>query len=101
MNLFFDDQIILLAIILLTISFFIMEILPMEVTALGALALLLVFNIIDIQDAIDGFSNKAVITIGGIFILSRSLVKTGFLEVFAKFLSHWGGNYKWFTIFIC
>ena len=72
----------------------------MEVTALGALALLLAFNIIDIQDAIDGFSNKAVITIGGIFILSRSLVKTGFLEVFANALAKLGGKNAWLTISI-
>jgi di/tricarboxylate transporter len=41
-----------------------------------------------------------VITIGAIFIMSRALVKTGFLEVFADFLAKKGGNRKWLTIFI-
>ena len=95
------DILILSIILLIMAVFFILEILPLEVTALGALGILLSLNILSWQEAISGFSNPAVVTIGAMFIMSRSLVKTGFLEVFAKFLSHWGGNYKWFTIFIC
>ena len=79
---------------------FMLEVLPMEVTAMGAIGVLLLFDIISWQEAISGFSNPAVITIGAIFILSRALVKTGFLEVFADFLAKKGGNHKWFTIFI-
>ena len=52
-----------LVIIGLMIISFTFEIVPMEVTALGTLGLLLVFNIITIDEAISGFSNKAVITI--------------------------------------
>ena len=77
-----------------------MEILPLEVTAMGALGLLLFFDVVTWQEAISGFSNPAVITIGAIFIMSRSLVKTGFLEVFADFLVNKGGEQKWLTIFI-
>ena len=79
---------------------FVMEILPIEVTAMGAIGILLFFNVLTWQEAISGFSNPAVITIGAIFIMSRSLVKTGFLEVFADFLAKKGGNRKWLTIFI-
>ncbi len=82
------------------VVFFVMEILPIEVTAMGAIGVLLLFNVLTWQEAISGFSNPAVITIGAIFILSRALVKTGFLEVFADFLAKKGGNQKWLTIFI-
>ncbi|SVD99040.1 uncharacterized protein METZ01_LOCUS451894, partial [marine metagenome] len=82
------------------VVFFVLDVLPMEVTALGALGTLLLFDILSWQEAISGFSNPAVITIGAIFILSRALVKTGFLEVFADFLAKKGGNRKWMTIFI-
>ena len=82
------------------VVFFIMEILPIEVTAMGAIGILLLFDILTWQEAISGFSNPAVITIGAIFIMSRALVKTGFLEVFADFLAKKGGNRKWLTIFI-
>lgn len=82
------------------VVFFVMEILPIEVTAMGAIGILLLFNVLTWQEAISGFSNPAVITIGAIFILSRALVKTGFLEVFADFLAKKGGDRKWLTIFI-
>ena len=82
------------------VVFFVMEILPIEVTAMGAIGVLLLFDVLSWQEAISGFSNPAVITIGAIFIMSRALVKTGFLEVFADFLAKKGGNRKWLTIFI-
>jgi len=82
------------------VVFFVMEILPIEVTAMGAIGLLLLFDVLSWQEAISGFSNPAVVTIGAIFIMSRALVKTGFLEVFADFLAKKGGNRKWLTIFI-
>jgi di/tricarboxylate transporter len=100
MDTLFNQQVILFVIILFAIVFFSMEVLPLEVTALAAVGLLLLFDIISIEDAISGFSNNAVITIGAIFILSRSLVKTGFLEVLAQFLYKLGGNNVWLTISI-
>ena len=89
---------IIMAIMIISFTF---EIVPMEVTALGAIGLLIVFNIITIEEAIAGFGNKAVITIGAIFIISKALVKTGFLEVLSNYLYRFGGNKKWltFTIF--
>ena len=100
MDFLITDQIILFLVVLLTIVFFSLEILPLEVTSFFAVGVLLLFNVIDIDTAISGFSNKGVITIGCIFILSRALVKTGFLEVLARFLYKLGGNNPWLTIFI-
>ena len=90
-----------LIIVTLMIIAFVFEIVPMEVTALGTIGLLLLFNIISIEEAISGFSNKAVITIGAIFNMSKSLVKTGFLEYLAAQLYKLAGNNKWisFSIF--
>jgi di/tricarboxylate transporter len=89
-----------LIIVSIMIISFIFEIVAMEVTALGTIGLLLVFNIITIEEAISGFSNKAVITIGAIFIISKALVKTGFLEVLSDYLFRLGGNNKWLTFSI-
>ena len=77
-----------------------LDIFPLEVTAMGVTGILLLFNILTPEEAISGFSNKAVITIGAIFIISRSLVKTGFLEVLADYMYQWGGKRKWPTIII-
>ena len=92
------DLIILLIVFAMLVTFFIFEVFALEVTALAALGVLLLFNVISLEQALTGFSNKAVITIGAMFILSRSLVKTGFLEVFADFIYNHVGKNKWVTI---
>ncbi len=75
-----------LIIVSIMIISFMLEIVAMEVTALGAIVLLLVFNIITIYEALSGFIYKAVITIVAIFIFSRSLVNTVFLVFFSYYL---------------
>ena len=52
-----------LIIISVMIIAFVFELLPMEVTAFGTVGLLLLFDIISIDNAISGFSNKAVIAL--------------------------------------
>ena len=91
--------ILILVIIVAAISFF-KEWVPLEVTALCAMGTLMLFSVIDAEQALSGFSNKAVIVIGAIFVISKSLVKTGFLEVIADKLYSKAGNNKWFIIFI-
>lgn len=92
------DLIILFIVFAMLVTFFIFEVFALEVTALAATTILLFFNVLTVEEALSGFSNKAVITIGAMFILSRSLVKTGFLEVFADYIYTHVGNNKWITI---
>ena len=92
------NLIVLLIVFSMLITFFVFEVFALEVTALAGTAILLLFGVINIDDALSGFSNKAVVTIGAMFILSRSLVKTGFLEVFADFIYSHVGKSKWITI---
>jgi len=94
------DIIILLLVIIASVVAFFKEWVPLEVTALSATGVLLLTDIITVEEALSGFSNKAVIVIGAIFIISKSLVKTGFLEVIADKLYNKAGDNKWFIIFI-
>ena len=89
-----------LIVLSIMVIFFIFEILPMEVTALATIGSLWFLNILTIEEAISGFGNKAVVTIGAIFIISRSLVKTGFLEVFIDYFYRIAGDWKWFSFTI-
>ena len=91
------ETLIFLFIILLALILFIKEVLPIDVTALALLVVLLFSGFLTLDEAISGFSNKAVLTVGLMFILSSSLVKTGFVEVMAEKLSILGGN-KWVSI---
>ena len=105
------DKIILLTILILGIFSFIFEWMQIEVTALAIAGLILLIDVIAVKtmgydtfllnhhnDIFKGFSNSAVIAIGSMFVLSRALVKTGFLVFFADFMYKWAGRWKWFAI---
>ena len=91
------EPLLFLAIIAVALIFFVWELFPMDVTALALLTVLLLTGFLTLDEAISGFSNKAVLTVGAMFILSHALVKTGFVEVAADRLSRLGGN-AWFAI---
>ena len=91
------ESLLFLAIIFVAFILFIKEIFPIDVTALALLAVLLATDLLTIEEAVSGFSNQAVLTVGLMFILSSALVKTGFLEVVADRLSS-GNRAPWATI---
>lgn len=62
---------------------FVTELFPIEVTALGVLAILLATGILEPAEALAGFSSTAVVAIAGLFVLSHALTKTGILETIA------------------
>jgi di/tricarboxylate transporter len=63
---------------------FVRESFPIEVTALGILAILVVTGILEVPEALAGFSSNAVVAIGSLFVLSHALTKTGLLETLAN-----------------
>ena len=74
------EIIIVLAIIGLAFVLFITEALPVDVTALTILGILLITGLLKPEQSIVGFSNPAVITIAGLFIISFALQESGVLE---------------------
>ncbi len=80
---------ILFMLVLLAIALvlFFRETFPIEVTALGLLGVLLATGRIEVDAALAGFSNKAVIAIGGLFVLSHALFKSGIVAAAADRLS--------------
>ncbi len=91
------EPLIFAAIITVALILFVKEVFPIDVTALALLAVLLATGFLTLDEAISGFSNKAVLTVGLMFVLSTALVKTGFVEVVADRLSVMGGG-KWASI---
>ena len=74
------EILIVLSLIVLAFSLFVTEKFPLDVTALLILSILLLGQFLTPEEAISGFANPAVITIGLLFILSYSLQKTRVLE---------------------
>ncbi|MEA3285830.1 MAG: SLC13 family permease [Candidatus Marinimicrobia bacterium] len=82
-------------ILFISLIAFIREWFPIEVTSLLVLAALLLSGLVDKNEAIAGFSNKAVITIGAMFVLSHAFTKTGFIRVFTVWLEENGRGRNW------
>ena len=75
--------IITLCVILLAIVLFATEALPVDVVAILILVVLVLSGVLTPQEGIEGFSNKATITVAFMFVLSAALLKTGALQVLA------------------
>ena len=69
-----------LGLILLAFILFVTEKFSLDVTALLVLSILFLWNFLTPAEAVSGFSNPAVITIGLLFVLSNALQKTRILE---------------------
>ncbi len=94
------DIAIMLVLIVGALVVFSRELLPIEVTAVTLVASLLILGIIDVDVAISGLSNKAVVTIAALFVLSHALSKTGFLEAATSYLGTSVGARRWLGISI-
>lgn len=71
-------QILLLSLVLaFLLASFVLELLPVDVTAIVCLALLLLFGLLTPEQAVAGFSSPAVVTVMMMFILSEGLVQSG------------------------
>ncbi len=80
--------------------FFIKEILPAHITAMTAMAILIITQTITTSEAIAVFSNPAPITIACMFILSAALQKTGVIDVIGHFVMKLADFNKILAIFI-
>ena len=58
------ESLLFLAIIFVAFILFVKEIFPLDVTALALLAILLATDLLSIEEAVSGFSNQAVLTVG-------------------------------------
>ena len=78
---------ITLGIIIIAIVLFATEALPVDLVAILILIALVLTGVLTPQEGINGFSNKATITVAFMFVLSAALLKTGALQVLAHRLS--------------
>jgi di/tricarboxylate transporter len=82
------DAIITIIIIAAAIILFATEIITIDLVALLIMVSLIMFGIITPEQGVEGFSNKATITVAFMFVLSAALLKTGALQFLAYRLSN-------------
>lgn len=95
----------ILVLIIVVLVLLMLETLAIDVLALGLLVLLWFSGYVTGQEAIAGFSNKAVIIVAAMFVLSHAIVKTGILVRISQQIMALENKLKWlgrtlFLIFI-
>jgi di/tricarboxylate transporter len=65
------------AVLFITLILLITEKLPVDVTAIGIICTLMLTGILEPLEAVQGFANPAVITVGAMFLVSRGMMRTG------------------------
>ncbi|HBE20640.1 MAG TPA: SLC13 family permease [Cyanobacteria bacterium UBA11149] len=81
-----------IAVVILSLVFFIAEWLPVDITAFGVMIVLILLKLVTPEQGISGFSNSATITVMAMFILSAGIARTGAIQIVSDFLNKWGGN---------
>lgn len=71
------DILIVSLIIVAVLVLLITEKLPIDLVAIGTMVLLMVFGILTPKEAVAGFANPAVITVGAMFLISQAMIRTG------------------------
>lgn len=78
------DIVLVSGILVLTLYLLITEKISVDLTAVGIMVLLVVSRILTPKEAVLGFANPAVITIGAMFIVSKGLLRTGGIEFIGR-----------------
>jgi di/tricarboxylate transporter len=83
---------LVLALLVLLIVFFALDIVPLDVLALAALSVLLLLGIIKPEAAFAGFGSDTVMMIAGLFVMTDALVRTGVVDSLGRLLHRHGSG---------
>ena len=79
--------ILTLAVLVGMLVLFLLEVFPVEVTAMLGAAVLVLFGMVPPDGVLEAFSNPAPWTIAAMFIVSGGLVRTGLISAFTRIVS--------------
>jgi di/tricarboxylate transporter len=89
---------IVFVILLIAVVLFVTEVLAIDLIAILMLLALTLTGVVDVKEGLSGFSDPAVVTIAGFFIISAALFNTGVVEAIGHRLHSVSGSNK--TIFL-
>jgi di/tricarboxylate transporter len=75
---------IVTTLLIMTIYLLISERIPIDLTAIGIIVVLTLSGLLTPGEAVSGFSNPAVITVGAMFLISRAMIRTGIVSVIGE-----------------
>lgn len=83
---------ITLILLIVAIVLFATEKIPVDVVALLLVMALVVTQVLTVQEAVAGFGNDIIITIGGLFVLVGGLAKTGVVDLIGRRMHRMAGD---------
>ncbi len=83
---------VVLILLVIAIILFSTELVPFDVVGLMLLAALLVTGVLNPDEAFRGFGSDTVAMIGGLFVLSAALLRTGLMEKISNLIQRYAGN---------
>jgi di/tricarboxylate transporter len=90
-----------LVLLVVAIILFATEKLPVDVVGLILVVALVLTGVLGINDAVAGFGNEIIITIGGLFILVGGVIKTGLVDQIGRRIFRIAGSNQFvLTVFI-
>lgn len=83
---------ITLILLLVAVALFATEKIPVDVVGIMLVIALVMTNVLTVQEGLSGFGDNVIIIIGGLFILTGGLVKTGIVDLIGRRLYRYAGN---------
>lgn len=86
------DTLVVLCVVAVALLFFISEVVPIDVTAMGVMVTVILlepWTNVGAADGLSGFSNPATLTVLAMFILSEGIRRTGVLSIIGDRIVGW------------
>jgi len=83
------DILIVSSILVVTLFLLITERIAFDLTAIGIMATLVITGILTPVQAVSGFANPAVITVGAMFLISQAMIRTGVVGFSSQRMMRW------------
>lgn len=96
------DAIFVVGLTFLVLVLLVLEKASLDAIGLGLMVVLVGAGILDLGEALRGFSNYAVITIGALYVIGEGLNRTGAVEFLARMvLRYSGGGERRMVLLVC
>jgi di/tricarboxylate transporter len=94
------DLVIVFALVGLAVTLFLLERLSIGLVAIMVMAALMLTGVLTVEEGLSGFSSRATVTIGAMFMLSEGVRRTGILDRIASRLTRTGQGRPTFTLLL-
>jgi di/tricarboxylate transporter len=88
----FDSVTIVLILLVVALVLFATEKLPVDLIGILLVMALILTGVLTVQEGFAGFGDSIIITIGGLFVLTGGLAKTGLVDLIGRYLYRFAGR---------